>query len=37
MPHHFTSLTLCIGYIDETIHDLAHLLDLRSRAEDWAA
>lgn len=32
-----TSPRLGIGYIDKTIHHLAHLLDLRSRAVDWAA
>lgn len=34
---YLTSPRLCIGYIDETIHHLAHLLDLRSRAIDWVA
>lgn len=37
MSSHPTSPRLCIGYIDETIHHLAHLLDLRSRAVDWIA
>lgn len=32
---HLTYPTLCVGYIDETVHHLAHLLDLRSRAVDW--
>jgi len=32
-----TSHRLCIGYIDETIHHLAHLLNLRSRAVHWVA
>lgn len=34
---HRTSPRLCIGYIDKTIYHLAHLLDLRSWAVDWAA
>lgn len=34
---HRTSPRLCVGYIDKTIHHLAHLLDLRSRAVHWAA
>lgn len=37
MSSYITSPGLCIGYIDETIHHLAHLLDLRGRAVDWIA
>lgn len=37
MSSYVTSPRLCIGYIDETIHHLAHLPDLRSRAVDWGA
>lgn len=32
---YFTSLKLCIGNIDEPIHHLAHLLNLRSRNAHW--
>lgn len=34
--YHLTPSRLCIGYVDETIHHLAHLLDLRGRAVDGA-
>lgn len=37
MSTYLTSTMLCVGYIDETIHHLAHLLDLRSGAVNWIA
>ena len=36
MPRHLTSPWLCVGNIDEPIHCLAHLLDLRGGAVDGA-
>lgn len=37
MSSYLTLPRLCIGYVDETVHHLAHLLDLGSRAVDWVA